>query len=191
MNIINLIKSFKSAERFSDRVVEPEKIKQIIKAVEFSTLGSEKVPLKTLVVTKPGDKYKLRQAAEQVEKAYARGAGNGHNNGDKNWNKPFLEEAPYLVVICSLSGQPYKAATTWLSLGNLMVAAFNEGLGSLCYAPSMPTFLRKVLDIPRSYMPIAIVPIGYPADSLFPSIDEEHEKAMRNLFSGRFRWRRD
>lgn len=196
MNIIDIIKKRRSALNFSNRPVEKEKIERIIKAVEFSPVGTEKIPLKVIAISKPIQKQQIRQAAEQVEKAYLRGASvfddaNGPNfNDNGDWKKPFLEEAPYLLVICSLAGQPYNAASTWLGLGKVMMAATEEGLGSLCYTPSMPTFLRKVVNITARYMPIAIIPVGYSADELFPSLKPEEERMFRNLFAGRFKWQK-
>lgn len=190
MNIIDIIKNYRNVTHFSDRVIEADKIDRIVKSVNFSPLGSDTVPFKAIVVSKKSVKQKLRQAAEQVEKAYSHGAGNGDGANNSDWKKPFLEEASCLVVICSTAGQPYQAATTWLTLGNVLMAASEEGLGVLCYAPSMPTFLKKVLNLPPKYMPIAIVPLGYPADELFPVSNHEHEKMLRNLFSGRFRWQK-
>ena len=191
MNIIDMIKNHRSVKRFSKRPVDSDKINRIVNSVNFSPLGTDKIPLKTLVITKYDLKVKLRQAAEQVEKAYQHGIAKDDNgSNDAKWEKPFLEEAPCLLVVCSLSGQPYQAATTWLTLGNLLMAAMKEGLGAMCYAPSMPTFLRKVLNTPPKYMPIAIVPVGYPADELFPSINPDEEKMFRNLFSGRFNWQK-
>jgi nitroreductase len=197
MNIIEIIKKRRSAAHFSSRPIEKDKIERIIKAVDFSPNGSDKIPLKVIVVSRPNEKRQIRQAAEQVEKAYLQGASVFDDSTDANasgnddsWKKPFLDEAPYLLVICSLAGQPYNAASTWLALGKVMMAATEEGLGSLCYTPSMPTFLRKVVNIASKYMPIAIIPVGYSADELFPSLKPEEEKIFRNLFAGRFNWQK-
>jgi len=196
MNILDIIKKRRSVGTFANRPVEQAKIDRIVKSVEFSPMGSEKIPLKVVVVCKPDKKKQIRLAAEQVEKAYLQGASvfddsNGSGSaGDDEWKKPFLEEAPYLLIICSLSGQPYQAASTWLALGNLMMAATEEGLGSLCYTPSMPTFLRKLLDLTAKYMPIAVIPVGYSADELFPMLEPKEEKMFRNIFSGRFSWQK-
>ncbi|MCD6161100.1 MAG: nitroreductase family protein [candidate division Zixibacteria bacterium] len=188
MNIIDVIKSYRNVASFSDRAIEVDKIDRIVKSVNFSPVGTGTLPFKAIVVSKKSVKQKLRHAAEQVEKAYSHGTGNGEGTNNSDWKKPFLEEASCLIVICCTVGQPYQAATTWLTLGNVLMTASDEGLGVLCYAPSMPTFLKKVLNLPPKYMPIAIVPLGYPADELFPISDQKHEKMLRNLFSGRFRW---
>lgn len=196
MNIIDIIKKRQTVTNFSSRPVEKDKIERIARSVEFSPRGSEKIPLKVIVVSNPKHKQQIRQQAEQVERAYTQGAsvfgednGDGHASGD-DWKKPFLEEAPYLLVICSLSGQPYNAASTWLALGKVMMAASEEGLGSMCYSPQMPTFLRKVLNIAARFMPIAIIPVGYSADDLFPTLEPQEERIFRNLFSGRFNWQK-
>jgi nitroreductase len=188
MNIIEVIKNHQSVNNFSDRLVAAKKIDRIVRAVQFTPLGANQTPLKTLIVTKTSLKQKIRQAAEKVEKAYQHGAGNGNKDGGSGWQKPFLEEAPCLIVVCSLSGQPYQAASTWLAVGNLLRTAKVEGVGANCYAPTMPTFLSKVLNIPARYIPIAIVPVGYPADELFPKYDPAEERLFKNLFSGRFNW---
>ena len=188
MNIIDVIKTHQSVNCFSNRPVDSDKIDSIVKATFFSSVGTDKVPFKTVIVSKDKIKRKIRQAAEKIEKAYQHGAVNGNESNDSAWKKPFLEEAPSLIVICSLSGQPYKAATTWLTVGNLLRAASKEGVGVICYAPSMPTFLRKILNISMQYIPIAIVSLGYPADELFPRYNSDDEKMFKNLFTGRFNW---
>jgi nitroreductase len=197
MNIIEIIKKRQTASNFSQRPVDKDIIERLARSAEFSPVGTEKIPLKVIVVSRPEKKLEIRQAAEQVEKAYIQGASVFDNSGDNcdsgnnhNWKKPFLEEAPYLLVMCSLAGQPYNAASTWLALGKVMMVATELGLGCLCYTPSMPTFLRKVLNIAPRYMPIAIIPVGYSADQLFPTLKPEEEKMFRNLFSGRFKWQK-
>jgi len=197
MNIIEIIKKRRSVSNFSSQPVEKEKIDKLVKAVEFSPMGSDKLPLKVIVISKSRQKQQIRQAAEQVEKAYSHGASvfseserNDLFDDNHEWRKPFLEDAPYLLIICSLAGQPYNAASTWLALGKVMMAASEEGLGTLCYTPSMPTFLRKVINIAAGYMPIAIIPVGYSSDELFPSLKPEEEKIFRNLFAGRFNWQK-
>jgi len=181
--------------RFALRGIEKEKIDRVVKAASYDPPDGQKAPIKIVVVSKTEMKQKIRQTAEQIEKAYTQGAGNGnhgptHQFGETGWRKPFLEEAPYLIVACGLVGQPYQAASTWLALGRILLAASDEGLGSLCYTPPMPAFLRKVISIPPRYMPVAIIPVGYSAEELFPMIDDEDERKFRNLFSGRFNWQK-
>ena len=100
MNIIEIIKKRQTASNFSQRPIEKDIIERVANAVEFSPMGSEKIPLKLLVVSKPKQKKEIRQAAEQVERAYLQGAsvfddsnGNSNSSDSSDWKKPFLEEA--------------------------------------------------------------------------------------------------
>jgi nitroreductase len=193
MNFFDIIKKHNSVSRFSNKAVPKDKIDRIVKASLQSNNGNAKTALKIVVVTNAKKKHDIRAAAEKVEKAYYFGAANNAQEPDAvkdtAWQMPFLEEAPYLVVVCGPSGQPYWAASTWLALGNLLLAANKEGLGSRCYTPTMATYLHRILNIPPKFMPVAIVPIGYSADDLFPVVAPEEERILKSLFSGRYVWR--
>jgi nitroreductase len=128
VKILEIIKKRRSVGRFALRVVEKEKIDRVAKAACYDPPEGQKAPIKIVVISKIEIKQKIRQTAEQIEKAYIQGAGNGHGNrelelqlGETGWRKPFLEEAPYLIIACSLVGQPYQAASTWLALGRIML----------------------------------------------------------------------
>lgn len=196
MNFFDLIKGHRSVRHFSGRPVAKEKIDKVVQAGLCVPVGADKAPLKLIVVSKHETKQKIRLEAEKIERAFKRGAG-GNNDlhsskssiYELSWKMPFLEEAPCLIVVCGQSGQPYQAASTWLALGNMMLKANKEGLGSLCYSPTLNTFLRKILNIHPQFVPVAIVPLGYCAEGLFPRMPPEEEKVFKNLLGGRFRWR--
>ncbi|OQX91666.1 MAG: hypothetical protein B6D58_06940 [candidate division Zixibacteria bacterium 4484_95] len=196
MNFYDLIKGHRSVRHFSGRPVAKEKIDRVIQAGLCVPLGADKAPLKLIVVYERETKQKIRLEAEKIERAFKRGAGgNNDSHSSKssicksNWKMPFLEEAPCLIIVCGQSGQPYQAASTWLALGNMMLKANEEGLGSLCYSPTLNTFLRKILNIHPQFIPVAIMPLGYCAEGLFPRMPPEEEKVFKNILNGRFKWR--
>jgi iodotyrosine deiodinase len=193
MNFFEIIKKHKSVSRFSNKSVSKDKIDRIVKAALQSNSGNAKSALKIMVVSNAKKKHDIRVAAEKVEKAYYFGASSEavsqEKQSDASWQMPYLEEAPYLVVICGPSGQPYWAASTWLALGNLLLATNKEGLGSRCYTPTMATYLHRILNISPKFMPVAVVPIGYSAEELFPMVAPEEERMLKSLFSGRYTWR--
>ena len=195
MNFFELIKRRRNVSHFSNRPVAEEKVNRIIQAGLCAPVGADKAPLKLIVVTRQEIKQKIRLEAERIEKALKRGASGNNDSqsskfsgGESSWKMPFLEEAPYLIIVCGRSGQPYQAASTWLALGNIMLKATEEGLGSLCYSPTLTSFLHKLLNISPGFMPVAIVPLGYCAEELFPRTQPEEEKVFRNLLGGRFKW---
>ena len=195
MNFFEMIKRHKSVSRFSNKTVAKEKIVRIVKAALQSNNGNVKTALKIVVVSNAKKKHDIRVAAEKVEKAYYYGASSDatlqETRTDAAWQMPYLEDAPYLIVVCGPSGQPYWAASTWLAQGNLLLATNKEGLGSRCYTPTMATYLHRILNISPKFMPVAIVPIGYSADDLFPVVAQEEERMLKSLFSGRYAWRKD
>jgi nitroreductase len=193
MNFFDIIKKHSSVNHFSDKPVAKEKIDNLVKIALQTTNGNTKTSLKIVVVSNDKKKQEIRQAAEKVEKAYCVGTAVAEQPAESkpsnSWQMPYLEEAPYIIVVCGPSGQPYWAASTWLALGNLLLAANKEGLGARCYTPTMATYLHRILNIPPKFMPVAIVPIGYSAVDLFPAFKPEEERALKNLFSGRYAWR--
>ena len=192
MNFFEIIKKHKSVSRFSDKPVPKDKLERINKAAAQTNNGA-KSALRIVLVSNPRKRHDIRVAAEKVEKAYFMGAKmpNADSNevNDSAWQMPFLEEAPHLIIVCAQSGQPYWAASTWLAVGNLILAANKEGLGTMCFAPTLATYLHRILNIPPRFIPVAVVPIGYSAEELFPIVKPEEEKILKSLFSGRYTWK--
>jgi len=179
MNFIDLISNYRGTATFS-RTPVPERT--IRRAVSATHANSGMLKVKTISDSQA--KTKIRCEAERIERAYLYGAGNG-NFSEAGWRKPFLEEASHLVVFSSKMGQPYLAASTWLSVGNVIVAAASLGLGTICYAPTMPPLLRRPLDIPPGFMPIVILTVGYPGEELFADMWTDELNTICDLVRGR------
>ena len=56
---------------------------------------------------------------------------------------------------------PYWLESTWISIGYMILAVEAKGLSSLTYTPSETGFLNALLDIPKDYCIVAILPIGF------------------------------
>jgi len=74
--------------------------------------------------------------------------------------KDFLVDAPYLVVVSGEVNKPYWLESTWLSIAYFVLAAENEGLGTLTYTPAKMDFLVELLDMPDGFESVVILPIG-------------------------------
>ena len=90
-----------------------------------------------------------------------------------DWHKPFLETAPYLIIVfkhsyelCA-SGQKknnyYVQESVGIATGFLLTALHNAGLVTLTHTPSPMDFLSKILNRPENEKPYLLIPIGYPA----------------------------
>jgi hypothetical protein len=89
-------------------------------------------------------------------------------------SKPFLEIAPYLIVIFAQTyglgsaGEKikhyYVSESVGIATGILITAIHNAGLVSLTHTPSPMGFLNDILGRPANERPFLILVVGYSAD---------------------------
>ena len=97
------------------------------------------------------------------------------NQFGTDWNKPFLEEAPYLIVIFSKKFDMnddgtnkknyYVSESVGIASGLLLTALHNAGLVTLTHTPSPMAFLSDILNRPLSDKPYLIIPVGFPSEN--------------------------
>ena len=138
-------------------------------------------PWQFVVISDPTIKHKLRVAAEEEEREFYNG------RAPQEWidaltplgtdpNKPFLEDAPYLIAIFAKSydvlpdGRKvknyYASESTGIAIGMLITAIHNAGLASLTHTPSPMGFLNQILGRPENERPFLLLVVGYPADDV-------------------------
>ena len=99
-----------------------------------------------------------------------------------DWNKSFLEIAPYLIIVFKKSYDKdsngdktnvyYANESCGLACGFLLAAIHNAGLVALTHTPSPMNFLSKVLSRPANEKPFLLIPVGYAADECWvPDIE--------------------
>jgi nitroreductase len=84
-----------------------------------------------------------------------------------------MESAPVLVVVCGdrdLGLEATLASSVFPATQNLLLAANALGLGSAMttLATLFSTELASLLDLPDTVVPMAVVPLGWPARTLGP-----------------------
>ena len=155
-----------SARSFRTGGVEFRAIAQILEVARQAPSGANRQPWKFIVVDNPKLKSLVRKACEKGEEEYHSRAPRWMKRWMRKRNispiKPFLTQAPYLIVVCADTGAPYHIQSTWISIGYILLVAEEIGLGTLTYTPSSVSELRKILEIPEKYSPEAILPIGLP-----------------------------
>jgi len=175
----------RTVRMFDDRPVPREVIEQCILAAGTAPSGAHKQPWRFVVVGDPAIKKKIRQAAEAEEREfYGRRA-------TEQWledlrpfgtdaNKPFLEIAPWLIVVFKLmktddGGQVYYAnESIGIATGMLLAALHHAGLATLTHTPSPMGFLKVVLGRPENERPFLLIPVGYPAqDAVVPRLERK------------------
>ena len=176
IEFLKMIRSRRTVREFSDKIVPMDVIKNIIKAASSAPSGANKQPWHFVVVRDPHLKRKIRIAAEKEEKEfYTNRAPDSWledlNQFKTDWNKPFLEKAPILIVVFRQSYADlgftkkknyYVSESVGIACGVLLTAIHNAGLVSLTHTPSPMGFLEKILKRPKNEKAFLLIPVGYP-----------------------------
>jgi nitroreductase len=164
---------------FSSRSVPREIIEECLRAAGTAPSGANMQPWHFVVVSDPEVKKQIREGAELEEREfYERRASQEWLKAlaplGTDWRKPFLEEAPYLIVIFGLSNtilpdgkklkNYYVTESVGIATGMLISAIHHAGLASLTHTPSPMAFLNKILRRPSNERPFLVLVVGYPAE---------------------------
>ena len=173
-----LLNRRRTVREYSDRDVPIELIEKAIATAGTAPSGANMQPWRFVVVRDKEVKRKIREAAEKEEhESY-------HSRMSEKWlrrlaplgtdeHKPFLEIAPYLIVVFRINSvtengetEPtyYSQESVGIAVGMLLAALHNAGLATLTHTPSPMKFLQEILGRPKNEIPFVLIPVGYPAD---------------------------
>ena len=183
---LNEMSKRRSIRTFSDRSVPIEIIYNCIQTAASAPSGANKQPWLFVVVKDPAVKAKIRQAAELEEKEFYRHRATKEwledlNQFGTDWHKPFLDIAPYLIVVFkqaydinddgSQRKNYYVNESVGIASGFLLAALHHAGLATLTHTPSPMNFLGEILNRPPNEKAFLLIPVGYPAaDTTVPEL---------------------
>jgi len=169
----------RSIRFFSDKDVPLEIIENCINTASTAPSGAHKQPWTFCLISNKELQKKIRAAAEEEEHTNYNGRMSDRWLEDlaafgTDWNKPFLEIAPYLVILFKKSydfdahGQKtnnyYVNESVGIAAGMLLAALHNAGLATLTHTPSPMNFLAEILERPKNEKAFLLIPVGYPTD---------------------------
>jgi nitroreductase len=152
MDVIEAIRSFRPCLQYQPRPVPPEKLKAVLSAARLAPSQHNLQPWRFVVVQDDERKRLLAQAS---------------NRGK------MIAEAPAVIVAFAveedipvtiggyISAYPLDVA---VAVDHLQLAAVAEGLGTNWIIEFHEEKVRSVLHVPEGIHPIAVIPIGYPAN---------------------------
>ncbi|MGD1840630.1 MAG: nitroreductase family protein [Thermonemataceae bacterium] len=167
---------------FSDKPIPKAVIEQLLLAASTAPSGAHKQPWTFCVVANPDLKKQIRIEAEKEEYESYHGRMGEEWLQDlapigTDWQKPFLEIAPYLIVIFkriyeldeeqNKQNNYYVNESVGLAAGLLLAAIHEAGLVALTHTPSPMNFLSKILARPANERPFLLIPVGYPAEEVY------------------------
>ena len=173
--------SRRSARVFSKDPIPLEAVRNCIDTACTAPSGAHKQPWTFCLVTNPRLRADIRKAAEEEEFR------NYHGRMSSEWLKdlepfgtnhikPFIEEAPALIVVFKqvhdttedggTKANYYVNESVGIAVGMLLTALHRIGLVALTHTPSPMGFLAEALGRPANERAFLNIPIGFPADDL-------------------------
>jgi nitroreductase len=170
----------RTVRAFSDRPVARELIEDCLRAAGTAPNGAARQPWHFVAVGDAGLKKRIREAAEEEERAFY------HGRAPDEWlqalarlgtdeHKPFLERAPWLVAVFA---QPWEALpdggkrknyyvteSVGIATGILVTALHHAGLATLTHTPSPMGFLNRLLGRPRHERAFLLLVVGHPDEA--------------------------
>lgn len=159
MDVLGAIKKRRTVRRFDPaREVTDEQVGKLLQAAQWASSAGNLQALFFVVVRDKGAKRRLAEAAVR---------------------QIFIAEAPVVLVLCadlersaSKYGQRgrelYAIQDTTLAAQNLWLAATEMGLVAGWVGAFDEGEVSQILDLEEGLRPIAIMPLGYPAESPSP-----------------------
>lgn len=171
-DIMEHILARRSIRKFTDEPVDPALIRKLLEAAMAAPSASDRRPWEFVVVRDPEALQRLR-----------RGLPFGRQN------------APLAIVVCGNKRRalPGPAQSFWVhdcsaAMENLLLAAHGLGLGAVWVGVQPLAPLRwavsRVLDLPKSVVPLGVANIGHPAEERPPRTRYEEARVHWERFGG-------
>jgi nitroreductase len=163
---------------FSSEPVPRAVIEGAIRIAGSAPSGANQQPWTFVAIQDPGLKARIRVAAEEEERAfYESRAGEEWLEAlaalGTDWRKPFLEEAPWLIVIFQQrwGARPdgrrakhyYAPESVGIATGFLIAALHQAGLATLTHTPAPMGFLNEICGRPDNEKAMILLVVGKPA----------------------------
>jgi iodotyrosine deiodinase len=179
----------RSVRDFAARPVARELVESAIRIAATAPSGANRQPWHFVAVADPEVKRRIRVAAEAEEKASYEGRMSAEwlsalEPLGTDWRKPFLETAPWLVVVFAEIWEErpdgargknyYVRESVGIACGFFIAALHEMGLATLTHTPSPMGFLNDILGRPPNEKPFILFPVGIPADGCtVPDLDKK------------------
>lgn len=160
MNFIELAKSRYSVRSYSDKKIEPEKLEKIMLAAQAAPTAANLQPVRLITVQSEEGLGKIGKAANVYGAPLAIIVCSDHS---KAWTRPF-------------DGKKTTDIDASILTDHMMLAAADQGLGSVWICYFKPDVIRREFSLPDELEPINILAVGYASE---PAADPERHSTQR------------
>jgi len=144
-----------SCRSFDTAPLDREAVNAVLEAARWAPNGGNLQPWRFVVVLDSDRRRALAGAA---------------------YGQSFLALAPVVITVCAVPDESaskygprgrelYCLQDTAAAAENILLAAAERGLGSCWVGAFDEAAIRRVLDLPRSWRPVALIALGRPAEA--------------------------
>ncbi|MEM7825117.1 MAG: nitroreductase family protein [Candidatus Aenigmatarchaeota archaeon] len=171
MEFFKVLNQRHSIRKYQDKPIEEEKLKKILEAINSAPSAGNIQAYEVFLIRDKEKKKMLSDAA---------------------FGQDFISEAPAVLVFCS---NPSRSSLRYSSRGErlysiqdatiaatfAMLTATDLDLGS-CWVGAFDNIeVLKILGKPKGLVPVAILPIGYPAEKPYPTTRRKLEDLVHEM----------
>ena len=155
MDTLELIARRYSVRAYRPDPVEEDKLARVLEAARLAPTAANRQPFQIIIAHVKGREAELRRV----------------------YHRPWFIEAPLVLCACGLPAQgwvrKYDGANLTtvdvaIVMDHIILAAASLGLGTCWIAAFDPAATREVFGLPAGVEPVALTPLGYPADQPGP-----------------------
>lgn len=154
MDFKQLAQARYSVRAYETREVEADKIDLVLEAARVAPTAANRQAFRIIVVTDPDLRAHMRDA----------------------YHREWFYTAPVIIVACGVpdrnwvraDGKNYNDVDVAIVLDHLILQAADLGLGTCWIADFDAHAVKEILDLPEGVEPVALTPLGYPADGPRP-----------------------
>ena len=159
MNVLDVLKKRRSIRKYSAKLVEDEKLREVLEAARLGPSANNQQPCYFIVITQPEVRESLRSA----------------------YNRDWFVQAPVIIVGCAnpkeawrrSDGEEYWKVDLAIAMQNIILSATELGLGTCWIATLDEKAVKKALNIPKEIRVVAMTPLGYPDEEKEPVTDRK------------------
>jgi nitroreductase len=169
MDFLELAKKRYSCRNYKSDAVEDDKLMKVLEAARVAPSAVNYQPWHFYVVRKSENKAKIAEA----------------------YQREWMKNAPVLIVACGnkhiswkrADGKEHMEMDLSIALDHITLQATDLGLASCWICNFQLEKLKEILHLPENMEPVAIIPIGYPADAPDTNRHQNKRKAIQDIVS--------
>ncbi|NLW49633.1 MAG: nitroreductase [Candidatus Brocadiaceae bacterium] len=150
MDFHDVLRRRRSVRAYRADPVDEETLGRVLEAARIAPSAANRQPWRFLVIREAELRTRLLDA----------------------YSQPWFAEAPIVICACARpaeawqrsDGKNYSDVDVSIAMEHLILAAAAEGLGTCWIGAFKPDRLRQVLGLPDDLEPVALTPLGYPAE---------------------------